>query len=114
KNVFGGSFNFEHVIAWDKGAKAVRSRRIERLGVLTISESPLPEADPETVLAALLAGIREEGLSILPWTRAALQFRQRILFMRHIDHAWPDVSDEALLATLENWLAPYLYNVKSA
>jgi ATP-dependent helicase HrpB len=65
-------------------------------------------------ITALLAGIREEGLAMLPWTRAAQQLRLRIQFMRLTDNAWPDLSDAALLARLESWLAPYAYNVKSS
>jgi ATP-dependent helicase HrpB len=29
----------------------------------------------------------------------------------HVDANWPDVSDAALLATLETWLSPYLTNM---
>jgi len=60
----------------------------------------------------LLGGIRELGLDALPWTKEARALRQRLRFVREVDtqssRPWPDVSDNALLATLDDWLAPWL------
>jgi ATP-dependent helicase HrpB len=71
----------------------------------------LANCNKEELLFALLQGIKEEGLHILPWTRSASQFRQRLMFMYEIDHDWPNVSDDSLLATLAEWLGPYLYGM---
>ncbi|NGQ96171.1 ATP-dependent helicase HrpB [Brevibacillus sp. SYP-B805] len=103
----------EAVIAWDRPAQAVRARQRERLGALILSEGPLPNPDPEEMLAALLRGIAEEGLAILPWTRHARQLQERLQFMHHLEPGWPDVSDEGLTAALADWLAPHLYGMKS-
>jgi ATP-dependent helicase HrpB len=49
------------------------------------------------------------GLSVLPWSQAASNLRARIAFLRRIDgDSWPDLDDDALLAGLGEWLAPYL------
>ena len=69
--------------------------------------------DPEKIVSALLQGIIEEGLALLPWKKAACQFRQRLDFMHSIDSSWPNVSDEALLATLDEWLGPFVYGMSS-
>ncbi|SMC78581.1 ATP-dependent helicase HrpB [Sporomusa malonica] len=99
----------ETTVAWDAAAQAVRTRRVERLGALILKESFCAESNQEDIYAALLAGIAREGLSILPWTRAASQLRQRLLFCRCWEEdGWPDVSDEALLGTLASWLGPYV------
>jgi ATP-dependent helicase HrpB len=110
---FGDQIEEETVVAWNRSAQAVRARKRERLGALLLRDEPLPEPDPEETVAALLSGIREEGLGLLPWTKAAKQLRQRLLCMRRLDSGWPDVSDEALAASLEHWLAPHLYGLKS-
>ncbi len=104
----------EAVVAWDRSAKAVRARMRRRLGALPLEESPMARPPSDKVAEALLAGIREEGLGILPWTRAARQYRERAAFVRRSDPSWPDLSDESLLATMEEWLAPYLDGMKSA
>ncbi|GLI07186.1 ATP-dependent helicase HrpB [Paenibacillus tyrfis] len=113
RRVFAGNIETETAVAWDRTAQAVRARKREKLGALTLREAPVEAPDPEQVLNALLEGIPAEGLSILPWTKAAKQLRERIGFMHRVDPAWPDVSDEALLAGLEEWLGPHLYGLKS-
>lgn len=101
-------------VSWDAEARAVRARRRESLGALVLGETPIPDADPELVRAALLQGIAAEGLEILPWTREAVQLRERMIFMRRHDPAWPDLTDDTLRATLAEWLGPYLDGMRSA
>ena len=101
-------------VSWDDKAKAVRAIKYQRLGALTLKAEVVTTDDRERILAALLQGIRQEGLKILPWTAGSSQLKARLQFMHHIDAAWPDVAEDSLLATLEDWLAPYLYGVKNA
>ena len=58
----------------------------------------------------MLQGIREMGLACLPWSEGARSLRARVQFLRRMfpDAAWPDLSDDHLRATLEDWLLPYL------
>jgi ATP-dependent helicase HrpB len=113
RNHFSEQIEMEDVVAWDHEAQAVRARRYERLGALVLGYTPIKDCDPAKILAALMQGIVAEGLTILPWTKAACQFRQRLMFM-HCNHAdWPNVSDEALIIHLEKWLGPYLYGISS-
>jgi ATP-dependent helicase HrpB len=59
--------------------------------------------------AALLAGIRRRGAGCLPWGDAARELQARIGFLHRLaPRDWPDVRDEALLCTLEDWLSPHL------
>lgn len=104
----------ETTVAWDWAAQAVRTRRVERLGALILKESFGAEASQDDIYAALLDGITRAGLSILPWSRAASQLRQRLLFCCWCEEdGWPDVSDEALLSALADWLGPYIYGLTS-
>jgi ATP-dependent helicase HrpB len=57
----------------------------------------------------LLAAVRRKGLDSLPWTAGARQWQARVeLLARHFPEDWPDVSDQALMSSLESWLGPYL------
>lgn len=103
----------ETEIAWDRSAQAVRGRKRIRLGALILKEAPLSQPDPDQVLQALLTGIAEEGLDILPWTRTARQLQQRLVFMHRLEADWPDVSEAAFAETLTDWLAPHVYSMKS-
>lgn len=70
---------------------------------------PLQHADPLLVRGALLEGLRQEGFGLLRWTPDALVLRQRLAFLRlHLGGPWPDVSDEALHARVDEWLEPEL------
>ena len=103
----------ESDVFWDAEAKAVRGRGRRKLGAIVLEEKPLGQLPDELRTRALLEGIRSEGLELLPWTKAARQFQERAAFARRHDESWPDLSDEALLATLEAWLAGYADGMKS-
>jgi len=103
----------QEIIAWNHESQAVRARRSESLGALVLTNIPIASPDPVQVVSALLAGIRQEGIAILPWPKAARQFRQRLAFMHYVQSDWPDVSDEGLLGNLEEWLGPYVYDMRS-
>lgn len=111
---FGEQMVEEAHVAWDRGGKAVRSRKRVRLGALVLKDAPLAEPDPDLALEALLKGIAQEGLGMLPWSKAAKQLRTRMNFMRQAaPEEWPDVSDAALLGSLAEWLGPHVYGMKS-
>jgi ATP-dependent helicase HrpB len=105
----------DDVIAWDADARLVRARRQDRLGAVVLKDAPLPSPDPTAVARALLDGIREEGLGLLPWSKEARRLRERIGFLHHAaPDDWPDVSDDALLPGLDDWLLPHLVGLKRA
>ncbi|MEU6684960.1 ATP-dependent helicase HrpB [Streptomyces sp. NPDC046832] len=94
-------------VRWDGGD--VVARRVERLGAVELAVRTLKDADPGLVRAALLDGLRREGFGLLRWPAEAGVLRQRLAFLRlHLGEPWPDVSDEALHARVEEWLEPEL------
>ncbi|WP_106765950.1 ATP-dependent helicase HrpB [Paenibacillus faecalis] len=100
-------------VTWDSSAGGVRARMKRTLGAITIKEQVYAQPLIEEVSAAVVEGIRQEGLSLLSWNKQAVQLRQRMAFMKRYNADWPDVSDEALLDTLEEWLEPYLEGARS-
>ncbi|MFG2952697.1 ATP-dependent helicase HrpB [Streptomyces sp. NPDC048291] len=94
-------------VRWADGD--VVARRVERLGAIELTVRPLRDADPALVRDALLDGLRREGLGLLRWTPDAAVLRQRLAFLRlHLGEPWPDVSDDALHARVDEWLEPEL------
>jgi ATP-dependent helicase HrpB len=61
----------------------------------------------------LLDGVRQIGLTALPWSDSARLLRQRLAFLHAVDSSWPDVSDAALTETLGTWLAPRIGSARS-
>ncbi|MFJ3755964.1 ATP-dependent helicase HrpB [Streptomyces sp. NPDC090080] len=97
----------EEEVRWAGGD--VVARRVERLGAIELVVRPLRDADPALVRAALLDGLRQDGLGLLRWTPDAAVLRQRLAFLRlHLGEPWPDVGDEALYARADEWLEPEL------
>lgn len=94
---------------FDDAANAVRVRRIRRYGRLVLSETPVARPDAGEIRAALIDAIRRKGLDCLPWTRATTQLRARLKFAALGAAAdFPDLSDAALLAGLDDWLGPHI------
>jgi ATP-dependent helicase HrpB len=129
-------------VEWSSREQAVLARHVVRLGAIALEERALRDVPPEAARAAMLQGVRELGIDVLPWTRDARDLQARMEFLRLLeggDHAaassssgpgtssvastssgsgassrdepWPNVSDEALASTTEDWLAPWLNGV---
>ena len=101
----------EQTVLWSPRDGAVLARRRRRLGALALEDKPLGKPDPDRLRAAMLDGVRQLGLSALPWTDDLAKWRERVAFLRRLDESWPDLSDANLLASLESWLAPVLDGV---
>jgi ATP-dependent helicase HrpB len=101
-------------VQWSTREQAVLARHTVELDALVLEEQPLQEIPADAARGAMLTGVRELGIAALPWNRAARDLQARIEFVRAApgaDAAWPAVSDAALGATLEAWLAPWLDGV---
>ena len=82
------------------GIEALRERR---LGAVRLSSGSDDSPDPDAVVAALIDGVRQGGLTLLPWSEAARSLRMRAGFA-----GIAELSDEALLAALDDWLPSLL------
>ncbi|CAM4382003.1 ATP-dependent helicase HrpB [Paenibacillus tarimensis] len=105
---FAESINETRSVFWDSQTGTVRARLYRIFGSIILQEKTLARPEPHEVAAALMEAVRTEGLDILPWTKTAKAYRQRLAFLHHVDASWPDVSDEALLERLDEWLLPFL------
>lgn len=100
-------------LRFDPSTGTVQAKTGRRLGAITLSEGRDAKASPEAVEAALLEGVRTHGLHLLPWSEAAEALRTRAAFARRFDESLPDLSDAALLATLDDWLPGLLAGRRS-
>jgi ATP-dependent helicase HrpB len=103
----------ESRISWDEREQAVIARRVRRLDALVLEDKPLPSPPAAAAQRELLAALRKLGIDALPWDDEARQLRARRQFVARLPRAgdWPASDDAALLATLEDWLAPWLEGV---
>lgn len=90
-------------VRFDPETGSVRTIAGRRLGAIMLSRAENAEASAEDIAAALLEGVCEHGLAVIGWPQSATALRQRA--------RWAGIetlSDEALLAALDQWLAPLL------
>ncbi|MFE6836082.1 ATP-dependent helicase C-terminal domain-containing protein [Streptomyces sp. NPDC057705] len=95
-------------VRWEDGDLIARAT--QRLGAIELAVRPLRSPDPALVRAALLDGLRSEGLGLLRWSPDAQTLRARLGFLhRTLGGAWPDVEEDgALLDRADDWLEPEL------
>jgi ATP-dependent helicase HrpB len=100
-------------VDWDERTRSVKAVQRVRLGAITIEEKPLREVDAEQVRALWISQLTKSGASAWPWSESATRLRERLAFLHHFDRTWPDVSDDALVNTLDEWLGPHLDRLRN-
>ena len=111
RGLYADRIGWHDLCGWDRRERRVVARRQERLGALILDDRRWDDAPPEEVSHAMLDGVRELGLS---WTEAARRFAARVTLCRHTMPDLPEMSEAALLDSLETWLLPFLGGVKTA
>jgi ATP-dependent helicase HrpB len=103
----------EEQVKWDYRREQLVAERRAVVGSIVLSARPLRQISPEAQAAVLLGVVRRKGLDILPWSHNLRQWRARVMLLRRAGgDRWPDLSDQALLDSLEEWLLPYLDGVR--
>jgi len=103
--LFADRIRWHDLCEWSRREGRVLARRQERLGALVLDDRIWPDAPAEAMARAALDGIHQLGL---PWTAAARRLRARVELARGGGTDFPDMTDAALIATLEDWLLPHL------
>ncbi|MBZ4038017.1 ATP-dependent helicase HrpB [Novilysobacter selenitireducens] len=107
---FADRFTTEDRVVWDADARGIAAVRESRFDRIVLERRPLARPDPSRYAEALVDAVRQLGLAALPWTDATSQWRARAQCARHWhpEAGLPDMSDAALMASLDAWLAPAL------
>ena len=95
-------------VRWDAVRRALAAERVRRFDGIVLDARPAGRVDPVLAAQALTDAVADLGLDALPWSEGLRQWRARVQSLR----AWmpelglPDLSDDALLATRDDWLRP--------
>ncbi len=105
-----GEMQRHEVVDWDAGKGVLIARTETRLGDILVESTPLTKVNDALKREVLCRVVKTEGLSLLNWTESMAGWQARVLSLRHWrpDEQWPDLTAGTLLATVDNWLAPYL------
>lgn len=105
---FPQRFQQRDVVRWNGERRALEARRESGFDRIVLDSRPAGRVDPAQAARALTDAVRERGLDALPWTDALRQWRYRVQGLRQWmpELGLPDLSDAALLGTLDTWLLP--------
>jgi ATP-dependent helicase HrpB len=105
---FGDRFVTEDSVRWDAARRALAAQRESRFDQIVFDTRPAGRVDPALAAAALTDAVRDLGLDALSWPESLHQWRERVRCLRDWmpDLGLPDLSDDALMATLDEWLKP--------
>jgi len=106
--LFGDAIEAFSEVRFDPAISAISARKGRRLGAIRLASAPDPNPDPDAIAAGLIDAVRRHGLALLPWPESAQALRHRAAFAAAHDSTIPALDDNALLATLDDWLAPLL------
>lgn len=104
----------KEVITWDTRKGGLIASRDLRIGCIVLQSKPLPSPDEKHLIKAINEAVKSEGENLLSFDDAVTQWQNRVLSLRkwNPQEGWPDVSTTTLLMTNEEWLSPYLLQVK--
>lgn len=102
------------IIKWDSKKGGLIAVKNLGIGGIVLKSVPLNDISEEEKLDAISNGIRENGVQLLDFSEEVLQLISRVNSLRiwNNDDSWPDWSMENLIENNENWLLPYLGQVK--
>ncbi|MBU0479696.1 MAG: ATP-dependent helicase HrpB [Proteobacteria bacterium] len=103
----------QKTVRWDAEQGRVAAVTEELLGSLVLSRKKWSGATPEQIRQCLLTGIRQSGVTCLPWQEKSRELKARIT-TAHLwqPEIWPDLDDAALMQDL-SWLEPYLVGARA-
>ncbi|MEM7313230.1 MAG: SPFH domain-containing protein, partial [Planctomycetota bacterium] len=112
RDVLGRRIVWRETAEWSPRKREVQARRRECLGAIALADQHWRDVPPEKLGLALLDGIRERGISALPFNKTAQAARSRVLWLAANGgvpgHALPDWSDSGLLDAVDEWLLPHI------
>jgi ATP-dependent helicase HrpB len=104
------------VVRWDETRQMITAQTEKHIAGLVIAHKALSKIPDDLRIAELLKVVAEKGLALLGWDESHSEWQARVMSLRkwRPEEAWPDVSNENLLHTLEEWLTPFLQGISKA
>ena len=100
---------------WDEVKGRFFAEKQTKIGQIIIKTETGIAPERAQITAALLEQVRVKGLTILNRDDALIQLQYRVELARFYapEHNWPCLTDAHLLASLSDWLGPYIEQVNS-
>lgn len=90
----------------DRGA--LTATRTRTLGAIPLKAAPASSLSEEEATALVAEHLAAHGLGDLGWGKEASSLRERMRVLHEVlGEPWPDMSDEALAGSADQWLLPW-------
>jgi ATP-dependent helicase HrpB len=106
ETMFADRIEVRRTARFDPATGAVEARRERRLGAIVLSAGRDEAADRKEIAAALVEAVRERGIGLIAWPESLAGLRARAAFAIAHGADIADLSDDALVASLDDWFAP--------
>lgn len=111
RSLFASQITWRKSCHWSKRDNRVVARQQEMLGAVALDDRLWKDAPNDKIAEAMLDGVRDLGLRP---SAAAKRFIARVMLARAAGHELPDMSEEALMDSLTDWLLPHIDGIKTA
>ncbi|PSL18139.1 ATP-dependent helicase HrpB [Shimia abyssi] len=111
RHLFADQIDWNDTCEWSKRERRVIARRQERFGAIALDDRIWKDAPSDAIAHAMLDGVRDLGIAP---SDAAKRFIARVTLVRNAGNDLPDMSNEILLDTLEDWLLPHIAGVRTS
>lgn len=112
KTVFAEQLQAKAHYDYDAKHQRIQGREQVRFGQLILQDAALAEPDEAAMQACLIEAIQQD-FSLLNLSKNHQAWLFRVRWLGQFKADFPDFSEAALLADLDNWLVPYLSGVTS-
>ena len=104
----------KEVVEWDTDDGGLTANLNLCIGSIVLKSTPLPDPDPSRLVEAIIDALKKEGERLLDFNEEVEQLQARILSLRkwNPQQKWPEVSTDSLLVSAQEWLSPYLNDVR--
>lgn len=104
----------KEVITWDTEDGGLIASKNLCIGSIVLRSTPLPDPDPKHLIQAIIEAIQKEGERLLTFDEEVQQWQNRVISLRkwNPNDGWPEVSTSSLLRTAQDWLSPYLTDIR--
>lgn len=104
----------QDTLDWQEKEQRMSAQKVQKLGAIVLHSEPLTNIADSIYAELWLKLIKVKGLNSLTWSKEVKHWLGKVALARQLfGDIWPDLSDASLTDNLEQWLLPYLVNVKS-
>lgn len=90
----------------------VYARVLKKYGSLIIEETRSNDVPTEFILDSIKSLVKTDARNILSWTQECDDWLKRVVWLGGKVEGFPVLSEALIMSTSENWLLPYISNIK--